>query len=122
MIGKFQIFGSENSTDYDVMVFVDEILDVESSHRLCKEHDLELAKILTDKPLNSNLAIIKDGFVVDVFKGVVSEENHGEWHLDHKIPISWATDEEETYKLNHYTNFQPLWKSENYVKGNRWSD
>jgi hypothetical protein len=76
MIGKFQIFGSENSTDYDVMVFVDEILDVESSHRLCKEHDLELAKILTDKPLNSNLAIIKDGFVVDVFKGVVSEVNN----------------------------------------------
>lgn len=49
MIGKFQIFGSENSTDYDVMVFVDEISDVESSHQLCKKHDLELAKILTDR-------------------------------------------------------------------------
>jgi hypothetical protein len=76
MVGKFQIFGSENSTDYDVMVFVDEISDVESSHRLCKELDLELSKVLTDKPLNSNLAVIKDGLVVDVFKGVISEVNN----------------------------------------------
>ena len=60
---KFQIFGSENSTDYDVMVFVDEILDVESSHILCKEYDTKLAETLNDKPLNSNLAVVKDGLI-----------------------------------------------------------
>jgi len=31
------------------------------------------------------------------------------WQLDHIIPISSAkTEEEEIYRLNHYTNFQPL--------------
>lgn len=33
--------------------------------------------------------------------------NYG-WDLDHIIPISSAKTEEEAYKLNHYTNFQPL--------------
>ena len=49
-------------------------------------------------------------------------ENHGEWHLDHKTPISWATNEDEVYTLNHYENFQPLWAFDNRSKGNKFSD
>ena len=30
------------------------------------------------------------------------------WDLDHIVPISSATTEEEVISLNHYTNFQPL--------------
>ncbi len=52
----------------------------------------------------------------------MSWDNHGEWHLDHKTPISWAKTEDEVYKLNHYTNFQPLWSKDNLSKGNKWSD
>ena len=52
----------------------------------------------------------------------MSWDNYGEWHLDHKIPISWATTEDEVYKLNKYENFQPLWASENCSKGNRYSN
>jgi hypothetical protein len=49
-------------------------------------------------------------------------ENHGTyWHLDHIVPISWAKDEQEVIRLNHYTNFQPLKASENQSKGNRYS-
>lgn len=48
-------------------------------------------------------------------------ENHGKWHLDHIIPISWAMTEEEIYKLSHYTNFQPLWAEDNFIKNNRFS-
>ena len=48
-------------------------------------------------------------------------ENHGNceecWQIDHKIPISSAKTEEEIYKLNHYTNLQPLWRSDNLTKG-----
>jgi hypothetical protein len=56
------------------------------------------------------------------FKEGMSWENHGEWHLDHKTPISWAKSEEVIYELNHYTNFQPLWAKDNLIKGNKWSD
>lgn len=48
-------------------------------------------------------------------------ENHGEWHLDHITPISWAKTEEEIYELSYYTNFQPLWASDNFSKNNRFS-
>ena len=53
------------------------------------------------------------------FKDGMSWENQGEWHLDHIHPISLAESEEEIIKLNHYTNFQPLWAEENIRKGNR---
>jgi hypothetical protein len=46
-------------------------------------------------------------------------ENHGKWEIDHKIPISSAKNEEELIKLNHYSNLQPLWKSDNRSKGNK---
>jgi hypothetical protein len=44
--------------------------------------------------------------------------NHGKWHYDHIIPISFAKTEEEIIKLNHYTNFQPLWAEDNIRKSN----
>jgi hypothetical protein len=47
-------------------------------------------------------------------------ENQGQWHLDHIYPISLAKDEQELIKLNHYTNFQPLWAHDNLSKGNRY--
>lgn len=56
------------------------------------------------------------------FKEGMTWQNHGEWHLDHKTPISWASTIEEVYELNHYTNFQPLWAFENLSKNNKWCD
>lgn len=46
-------------------------------------------------------------------------DNQGEWHLDHIYPVSLAKDEEELIKLNHYTNFQPLWAIDNLRKSNK---
>lgn len=74
---RFQVFGSEDSLDYDVMVFVDEIPEIiDHSHTLCKMYNAELSKVLTDKPLNCNLAIVEDGFIVKVFKGTPDEVNN----------------------------------------------
>jgi hypothetical protein len=53
------------------------------------------------------------------FKDDMSWENQGKWHLDHIYPVSLAKDEEELIKLNHYTNFQPLWAFDNISKGNK---
>jgi hypothetical protein len=35
------------------------------------------------------------------------ELNYG-WDIDHITPTSSAKSEEDLYKLNHYTNLQPL--------------
>jgi hypothetical protein len=57
------------------------------------------------------------------FKDDMSWNNYASyWQLDHKTPISWSECEEDVYKLNHYTNFQPLFWKENISKGNRWKD
>lgn len=60
-------------------------------------------------------------YIENLFIDGMSWENYGEWHLDHRVPISWAKNEEEVYKLSHYTNFQPLWMNDNLSKGNRYS-
>ena len=46
-------------------------------------------------------------------------DNHGDWHLDHIIPLASATTEQELYSLCHYTNLQPLWGIDNIKKGCR---
>ncbi len=46
----------------------------------------------------------------------MSWDNHGEWHIDHILPISLATCEEDVIMLNHYTNLQPLWAEDNLLK------
>lgn len=49
----------------------------------------------------------------------MSWENMGEWHIDHIVPISSASSEEEVIALNHHTNLRPLWARENLRKSNK---
>jgi hypothetical protein len=53
------------------------------------------------------------------FKPGMSWENHGEWHIDHIIPVKWFVSEfgdDAFYMVNHYTNLQPLWAKDNLSK------
>jgi hypothetical protein len=56
-------------------------------------------------------------YIENKFTKGMSLENHGKWHLDHIIPLASANTEEDIIKLNHYTNFQPLWAKDNISKG-----
>lgn len=55
------------------------------------------------------------------FKEGMSWDNHQlhGWHIDHIIPLSLAKNEDDIYKLCHYTNLQPIWCDENYSKGTK---
>jgi hypothetical protein len=52
-------------------------------------------------------------------EGMSLEKIGREIHIDHIIPLSSARNEEELYKLCHYTNLQPLWAEENLRKSNK---
>ena len=47
-------------------------------------------------------------------------DNQGEWHIDHRLPLSAATSEDELIKLNHCSNLQPLWELDNLRKGDSY--
>jgi hypothetical protein len=49
----------------------------------------------------------------------MSWDNRNKWHIDHIIPLSSADNEDEIYKLCHYSNLQPLWAEDNLSKGNK---
>ena len=71
---------------------------------------------------NEILGIDYDGFMKHIesqFVDGMSWDNRFEWELDHKIPVSLGKSEEDIIRLNHYSNFRPLWKKENILKSNK---
>jgi hypothetical protein len=58
-------------------------------------------------------------YIQSKFTKGMTLENHGEWHLDHIIPLATAKTEEDIIRLNHYTNFQPLWAEDNIIKSDK---
>jgi len=58
-------------------------------------------------------------YIEQRFENGMTWENRSEWHLDHIVPVSSGKTEQEIIKLNHYTNFRPLWAKENLAKGKK---
>ena len=56
------------------------------------------------------------------FKRGMTWSNYGDWHVDHRIPLSSATTESELLYLCHYLNLQPLWAKANQIKSNKMPD
>ena len=59
------------------------------------------------------------------FEPGMTWENHGEWHIDHIIPLHYNEDGEEISLDDlidrlHYINLQPMWASENLSKKNKF--
>ena len=48
------------------------------------------------------------------FKDDMTWDNYGQiWDIDHIVPLTYAKNDEEMYKLCHYTNLQPMYTLEN---------
>jgi len=75
-------------------------------------------KSSTEEILGANWKTV-ESFMEAKFVDGMNWDNIGEWHIDHIIPLSSAETEQETIKLCHYTNLQPLWAFDNISKGNR---
>ena len=61
-------------------------------------------------------------FISEKFQLGMSWENYGKWHLDHIKPLSLfdLTNREEFLKACYFTNYQPLWASDNIIKGSNF--
>ena len=72
----------------------------------------------TEDLLGAKVEVVKV-HIESLFKPGMTWENHGiyGWHIDHKIPLASAKNQEDVYGLFHYENLQPLWANENLSKG-----
>lgn len=70
----------------------------------------------TESLLGCKISNLRD-HLAKQFQPGMTFENHGEWHIDHIIPLASAKTQEEVEKLCHYTNLQPLWAADNIRKG-----
>lgn len=78
----YNIFGSEDSTDLDVMAFLDKLPSIQQCKELAKEYE-DLLKVYTDKEVDFNLCVVSDGVVIDTYKGTNDEINNMLYHTYH---------------------------------------
>lgn len=55
------------------------------------------------------------------FRGKMTWDNHGKWHVDHIIPVIAMIEggERDPSVINSLTNLRPIWAKENLRKGSR---
>lgn len=62
--------------------------------------------------------------IESLFTNGMTWENYGfgndKWSIDHMKPLRLAKTIDDIFKLNHYTNLQPMWNQENFAKGGKW--
>ncbi|KFF05408.1 hypothetical protein [Flavobacterium reichenbachii] len=92
----YQIFGSENSLDVDVVFFVEEMPEtILEKLSLAKELTQSTALNYPEKVINANLAVCQNGHLVEVYKGTTDELNNSlfytydfhQQHYNNKINI-----------------------------------
>jgi len=70
----------------------------------------------TQEILGADWEVVEAHIEKQFTKGM-SWDNQGDWHIDHIMPLASANTIEETIRLCHYTNLQPLWALDNLEKG-----
>ena len=54
------------------------------------------------------------------FTDGMSWQRMSDIHIDHRLPVSAATTEEEILVLNHHRNLQPMWAAQNLAKSDSY--
>lgn len=66
-------------------------------------------------------------YLETLFEPGMSWDNYGnkqgQWSIDHIIPLSKVdlTNQEELFKVCHYTNLKPMWHQDNLKKSNKYN-
>lgn len=57
--------------------------------------------------------------IEEQFRPGMSWDNHGDWHLDHIVPLDKfdLTNRKQLLVALNYRNYQPLWAKDNIIKG-----
>lgn len=77
----YQIFGSENSLDLDLVFFVEEMPEtIAEKLSLVKELTNFIAAHFPEKVINANLAVCRNGHLIEVYKGTTDELNNSLFH------------------------------------------
>ncbi|MBS7254652.1 hypothetical protein [Flavobacterium branchiicola] len=72
-----QIFGSENSLDLDLVFVVEEMPEtILEKLSLSKKLSESITKFYSEKKINANLAVQKNGHLTEVYKGTTDELNN----------------------------------------------
>lgn len=66
--------------------------------------------------IGAEWTVVKD-WIESKFSTGMSWDNHGDWHIDHVVPLASAKTESQLTKLLNYKNLQPLWAFDNLSKG-----
>ncbi|MFC0780060.1 hypothetical protein [Flavobacterium sp. HJSW_4] len=73
----YQIFGSENSLDLDLVFFIEEMPEtIAEKLSLSKEFSQSVISFFPEKEINANLAVQRNGHLVEVYKGTTDELNN----------------------------------------------
>ncbi len=73
----------------------------------------------TEQLLGADYFTVKEYIERQFLKGM-TWENHGEWHLDHIIPLDSAgKDKDILYRLFYYKNMTPMWWKDNLSKNDK---
>lgn len=73
----YQIFGSENSLDVDLVFFIEEMPEtIVEKLALSKELSQVISSFFPKKVINANLAVCQKGHLTEVYKGTTDELNN----------------------------------------------
>jgi len=73
----------------------------------------------TSRLLGADFATVQTHLINSAVRNYGEHRPEVKYHIDHIIPCSSATTEEELIRLQHYTNLQLLYPKDNITKGNK---